>query len=103
MRENRCGRKFFAFYWQLALAYQSFVKAATRNQPVLAQQLPTITLLGLHYQGKLIQWRYMRYETPTSDAWRNVHALYAIAECNGFAERSTTLACKDVLSEDDNK
>lgn len=80
-------QEIFAFYWQLALAYQSFVKAATRNQPTLDQQLPTITLLALHYQGKLIQWRYMRYETPTSDAWRNVHALYAIAECNGFAEQ----------------
>ena len=84
-------QEIFAFYWQLALAYQSFVKAATRNQPVLDQQLPTITLLALHYQGKLIQWRYMRYETPTADAWRNVHALYAIAECNGFAERSLKL------------
>ena len=79
-------QEIFAFYWQLALAYQSFVKAATRNQPALDQQLPTITLLALYYQGKLIQWRYMRYETPTPDAWRNVHALYAIAECNGFAE-----------------
>lgn len=85
-------QEIFAFYWQLALAYQSFVKAATRNQPTLDQQLPTITLLALHYQGKLIQWRYMRYETPTSDAWRNVHALYAIAECNGFAEQRLKLS-----------
>jgi len=78
-------QEIFAFYWQLALAYQSFVKAVTHSQPVLDQQLPAITLLALHYQGKLMQWRYMRYETPTQDAWRNVHALYAIAEYNGFA------------------
>ena len=78
-------QEIFAFYWQLALAYQSFVKAATRSQPALANQLPAITLLALHYQGKLIQWRYMRHEPPTPDAWRNVHALYAIAEFNGFA------------------
>lgn len=84
-------QEIFAFYWQLALAYQSFVKAATRNQPALAPQLATITLLALYYQGKLIQWRYMRYEAPTSDAWRNVHALYAIAECNGFADRRLKL------------
>ena len=82
----------FAFYWQLALAYQSFVKVYTRIQPKLDKQLPMITLLALHYQGKLIQWRYMRYEMPTPDAWRNVHALYAIAECNDFAERRLKLA-----------
>lgn len=85
-------QEIFAFYWQLALAYQSFVKAATRNQPALDQQLPTITLFALYYQGKLIQWRYMRYETPTPDAWRNVHALYAIAECSGFAGRHLKLS-----------
>lgn len=78
-------QEIFAFYWQLALAYQSFVKAAAHGHPTLDRQLPAITLLALHYQGKLIQWRYMRYETPTQDAWRNVHALYAIAEYNGFA------------------
>lgn len=77
----------FAFYWQLALAYQSFVKAATRNRPALAKHLPTLTLYALHYQSKLIQWRYMRYESPAPDAWRNVHALYGIAEFNGFANQ----------------
>lgn len=87
-------QEIFAFYWQLALAYQSFVKAASRNPAKLSRQLPTLTLHALLYQGKLIQWRYMRYESPTPDAWRNVHALYRIAEFNGFC--SQRLPTEDV-------
>ena len=84
-------QEIFAFYWQLALAYQSLVKAATHTAPALAQQLPLITQRALHYQGKLMQWRYMHYETPTADAWRNVHTLFNIAESNGFADTALPL------------
>ena len=79
-------QEIFAFYWQLALAYQSLVKTATRTAPTLAQHVPLITQRALHYQGKLMQWRYMHYESPTADAWRNVHTLFSIAESNGFAD-----------------
>lgn len=84
-------QEIFAYYWQLALAYQSLVKAATHDHPGLATELPAITLHALHYQGKLIQWRYMRYESPAPNAWRNIHALYSIAEFNGFAATSLAL------------
>jgi hypothetical protein len=78
-------QEIFAFYWQLALAYQSLVKTATHTTPALAQHLPLITQRALHYQGKLMQWRYMHYESPSADAWRNVHTLFNIAENNKFA------------------
>ena len=79
-------QEIFAFYWQLALAYQSLVKTATRTAPGLAQHIALVTQGALYYQSKLMQWRYMHYQSPTADAWRNVHTLFSIAESNGFAD-----------------
>lgn len=80
-----------AFYWQLAQAYQSMTNAILHDRKAHASALPTLVLRALHYQGKLIQWRYLRYELPTPQTWHALHKLYKIAEHHGFAKQSMVL------------
>lgn len=80
-----------AFYWQLAQAYQSMTNAILHDSKAHASALSTVVLRALHYQGKLIQWRYLRYELPTSQTWHALHKLYKIAEQQGFAKKSMVL------------
>lgn len=80
-----------AFYWQLAQAYQNMTNAALNHKHAAGSALPTLVLRALHYQGKLIQWRYLRYELPTPHIWHTLHKLYKIAEQHGFAKKSMVL------------
>lgn len=80
-----------AFYWQLAQAYQSMTTEAMNHSHAAGSALPTLVLRALHYQGKLIQWRYLRYELPTPHTWHALHKLYKVAEQHGFAKKSMVL------------
>ena len=80
-----------AFYWQLAQAYQNMTQATLQQKKSSASILPTLVLRALHYQGKLIQWRYLRYEPPTAKTWYALHKLYKISEQYGFSKQSNVL------------
>ncbi len=79
-----------AFYAQLAESYQRISLGAS-HPPKYASPLPTMVLRALHYQGKLIQWRYLRYELPGRDDWEKLHKLYRIAIEHRFSDRSLVL------------
>ena len=79
-----------AFYWQLAQAYQRLTVTKPHQQKY-ASALPSMVLRALHYQGKLIQWRYLRYELPTPQTWNALHKLYQYAVLQGFSEQSLVL------------
>lgn len=83
-------RDIVAFYWQLAQAYQR-VSSVGMLQQKYASLWPTMILRALHYQGKLIQWRYVRYELPTPQIWNALHSLYSVAVAQGFSGRSIVL------------
>lgn len=80
-----------AFYWQLAQAYHDLTNATLQHKKSASSALPTLVLRALHYQGKLIQWRYLRYELPTPQTWHTLNKLYKIAEQHGFAKQSMVL------------
>lgn len=80
-----------AFYWQLAQAYHDLTSAVLQQKKPIASVLPTLVLRAMHYQGKLIQWRYLRYELPTPQIWHTLHKLYRLAEQHGFATQSMVL------------
>jgi hypothetical protein len=80
-----------AFYWQLAQAYHDLTSAVLQHKESATSALPTLVLRALHYQGKLIQWRYLRYELPTQHTWHTLHKLYRVAEQHGFARQSMVL------------
>lgn len=80
-----------AFYWQLAQAYHDLTSSVLLQKKPVASVLPTLVLRALHYQGKLIQWRYLRYELPTPQIWHTLHKLYRLAEQHGFATQSMVL------------
>ena len=92
-----------AFYWQLARAYRRISFSAPSHQKHIAS-LPTMVLRALHYQGKLIQWRYIRYELPTPKIWNLLHKLYQCAVKNGFSKQSIVLkgsaycSCEQIYS-----
>ncbi len=78
------------FYALLAGSYQSIsLIESTRNK--YASSLSIAVLRALHYQGKLIQWRYLRYEMPGPQDWEILHKLYQIAVEKGFSDRSLIL------------
>jgi hypothetical protein len=79
------------FYWQMALSYQVLTNSALHGGEQGGAALPGLVLRSIHYQGKLIQWRYLRYELPTAQIWHSIHKLYRIAEQNGFARNSLVL------------
>lgn len=79
------------FYWQMALSYQVLTNAALHGGEQGSAALPGLVLRGIHYQGKLIQWRYLRYELPTAQIWHSIHKLYRLAEQHGFAQDSLVL------------
>ncbi|HET9113864.1 MAG TPA: hypothetical protein VFN66_08340 [Burkholderiales bacterium] len=79
-----------AFYALLAESYRSIsLTESTRKKS--ASSLPITVLRALHYQGKLIQWRYLRYEMPGQDDWEILYNLYQIAVEKGFSDRSLVL------------
>ena len=80
-----------AFYWQLAQAYHDLTSSVLQLKNPVSSVLPTLVLRALHYQGKLIQWRYLRYELPTPQIWHTLHKLYRLAEQHGFATQSMVL------------
>ncbi|MHB1678361.1 MAG: hypothetical protein ACYCSS_12665 [Sulfuriferula sp.] len=92
-----------AFYWQLAQAYQRISLSLLHRQKY-ASSLPTMVLRALHYQGKLIQWRYLRYELPTPEVWGSLHRLYHLAVEQGFADHDIVLkgsaycSCQEVYA-----
>ncbi|MFA5172401.1 MAG: hypothetical protein WC426_12620 [Sulfuriferula sp.] len=79
------------FYWQMALSYQVLTNAALHGGDQGSAALPGLVLRSIHYQGKLIQWRYLRYELPTAQIWHSLHKLYRLAEQLGFARESLVL------------
>ncbi|BBP01857.1 hypothetical protein SFSGTM_25650 [Sulfuriferula nivalis] len=79
------------FYWQMALSYQVLTNAALHGGEQGSAALSGLVLRSIHYQGKLIQWRYLRYELPTAQIWHSIHKLYRIAEQHGFAHESLVL------------
>ena len=80
-----------AFYWQLAQAYQEMANTILHHQQRDSTALPTMVLRAIHYLGKLIQWRYFRYELPSAQTWHTLHKLYKLAELHGFAKQSMVL------------
>lgn len=88
--DNSFWPEITAFYAQLAEAYQH-ISLSEASLQKLAPSLPIMVLRALHYQGKLIQWRYLRYELPGPEDWEVLHKLYQLSEKRGFAERSLVL------------
>ncbi|MEQ1667543.1 MAG: hypothetical protein ABL868_03730 [Sulfuriferula sp.] len=84
-------KEIISFYWQMALSYQVITNAALHGGEHGQAALPGLVLRSIHYQGKLIQWRYLRYELPTAQIWHAVHKLYRLAEQHGFAHDSIVL------------
>lgn len=84
-------KEIIGFYWQLALSYQVLTNAALHGGEQGQAALPGLVLRSIHYQGKLIQWRYLRYELPTAPIWHAIHKLYRLAEQHGFARDSIVL------------
>ena len=79
-----------AFYAQLAESYQR-ISLTELSPQKYAASLPSMVLRALHYQGKLMQWRYLRYELPASEDWEVLHKLYRLAADRGFSDRSLVL------------
>ncbi|NOT16440.1 MAG: hypothetical protein HOP20_00035 [Sulfuriferula sp.] len=84
-------KEIISFYWQLALAYQVLTNAALHGGEQGKAALPSLVLRSIHYQGKLMQWRYLHYELPTAQIWHAIHKLYRLAEQHGFAHDSMVL------------
>ena len=84
-------KEIIGFYWQMALSYQVLTNAALRGSEQGQSALPGLVLRSIHYQGKLIQWRYLRYELPTTQIWHAIHKLYRLAEQYGFTHDSIVL------------
>ncbi len=79
-----------AFYRLLAQIYQHLVKIHA-HQNTSHSLLPTLVLRALHYHGKLIQWRYLRFELPTAQVWQAVNRLYLLAQHHEFSGKSMIL------------
>lgn len=79
-----------AFYRLLAQIYQHLVKIHVHHN-ASHSLVPTLVLRALHYHGKLIQWRYLRFELPTAQTWQAVNRLYLIALHHEFANKSMIL------------
>ncbi len=91
------------FYRLLSIAYQQLAWRDA-NLPKPGAMLPTTVLRALHYQGKLMQWGYLRFEPPTPAMWHTLHTLYRVTLQHGFSENSMVLkgstfaSCKDVYT-----
>ncbi len=79
-----------AFYQLLAETYLNLaLRDARQSRPPAS--LPTMVLRALHYQGKSMQWRYLRFELPEPKHWATLHRLYQIACQHEFAHKNMVL------------
>lgn len=92
-----------SFYRLMFMAYQQLAMANNQTTKPGAA-LPTLILRALHYQGKLMQWGYMRHELPTPTIWKHLNDLYLVAIQHGFVDSNMVLkgsafaSCKAVYA-----
>lgn len=75
--------------WQeMASGYKVCLKQhAEAPSRSFAAQAEIATLRAMEYYARQATWSYVRYFDPEPRIWRNLHAMYLIAESAGFLEK----------------
>ncbi len=84
--EHRLWNAIYAYYITISHVYFSHLKALAANPHLRPQEpiMPRLCSRALYNLGSAYAWRYLRYDVPDSTMWDMLHALYRIAEGEGF-------------------
>lgn len=91
--ESRLWNAIFAFSWQMARAYHTFIMSyvADPNNCEVRHEIPLITARAIRHFAQQAKWRYFRYEAIGAKLWKHVHNLYRLAEYEEFDQKHVLL------------